>query len=132
MSAVVKNLDVEQGATYEFGFFWMKAAAVQGDDPVPYDLSGAVVRMQIRKNQQAELLVDASSDTGTPPMITLGGATGRIDVRLTALATSALTLKTAAYDLEVEMADGTVRRLLKGAVTIDPNITQSVGEPVLS
>ena len=40
-------------------------------------------------------------------------------------------VKSAYYDLEITLASGTTYRLLQGRVTVDPNITQDAGDPVL-
>lgn len=135
MTAVVRDLYIEQGATFAFGFTWCR----ESDPPVlppqaglPYDLTGAEVRMQIRTRAGAIMQISASS-TGPSPMIMLGGpavggvfdpTNGRIDVVIPDTATDLLTAPKARYDLEIKMADGTVRRLLQGEVIIDPNITQ--------
>lgn len=127
MSAVNVPIEIEQGATFFMSFIWANDA--EGTEPI--DLTGVTARMQIRKTQQEAPLIDALS-TGGSPMITLGGATGVIDIKIPATATSVLTLKSALYDLEAVMANGDVYRVIEGAVTIKPNITQATGEPVLT
>lgn len=132
MTAVVRPLKIEQGATFTLGFVWHQAGPVVDGEVTPgdpYDLTGWVARMQIRKAQQSPALVDASSTNGK---ITLGGATGRIDVKLTDEDTDLLTTKTALYDLELENPTGDVFRLLQGPVTVDPNITQEADDPIVS
>ena len=134
MTAVPRPLYIEQGATFTTGFNWHR----ESDPPTfpatagaAYDLTGCVVRMQLRKNQQSPIILAASSD-GENPAITLGGVTGRIDIKLTDEMTDQVTTKSAQYDLEVQMANGDVHRLLEGSVTISPNITQVELDPVLS
>jgi hypothetical protein len=130
MTATNRPLYIEQGATFTLGFNWHRegptvdGVATPGD---PYDLTGWVARMQFRKSQQAPALVSATSTD----KITLGGVTGRIDVKLTDEDTDALTTRSCLYDLELESPTGDVHRLLEGAVTISPNITQDVDDPVL-
>ena len=133
MTAVTKAFYIEQGATFSFGFNWHREsepATVPPTAGVAYDVTGCVARMQIRKNQQGVTLVDASS-AGVTPAITLGGLTGRIDVKLTDEMTDLLILKNSVYDLEIQMVNGDVHRLLEGAVTVSPNITQVPGDPVI-
>jgi hypothetical protein len=129
MVAAKKDLYIEQGATFELSFVWHEGTAEAPGDP--RDLTGAEARMQIRKSQQSAALLTATS-TGEDPKITLGGTEGTVDLLLTDEDTDTLTSKQALYDLEVELADGKVYRLLQGKVTVDPNITQMPEDPVVS
>lgn len=135
MTAVVRDLYIEQGATFTFGFTWCREADPPTDPPSagePYDITGAEVRMQIRQSHRSPILIDATS-AGLTPMIKLGGTAdpavfdltnGRIDVVLPDVATDLLVIPNAKYDLEIEMPNGSVRRLLQGSVTVNSNITQ--------
>lgn len=128
MTAVTKNLYIEQGATWSMSFAWLNSELVDGvvvpGDPHEDELTGATVRMQIRKSQGAPVLVDATTVNGK---ITTTPATGRITVKLSDEDTDLLSSKSAQYDLEVEDAAGDVYRLLQGSVTVSPNITQEGG-----
>lgn len=144
MTAAARNLTIEQGATFTLGFAWHRAGpevdgvVTPGD---PYDLTGCTARMQIRKKQgEAPLVTATSEDASTPEAIAagagrivLGGETGRIDITLTDADTDLLVVKAAVYDLEIvwPLQSGELRprvdRLLKGSVTVDPNITQATG-----
>ena len=126
MTAVTKPLYIEQGVTFTTGFNWYRESTVTPGTPGdPYDLTGATARMQIRKKAgDPTVLVDASTENGK---IVLGGTTGRVDIVLTDADTEALTVKTAAYDLKLALADGTTHRLLQGPVTVSPDVT--VGTP---
>lgn len=153
MVAVNRALYIEQGTTYEFGFTWhhegpvVDGVVTPGD---PHDLTGWAVRMQIRKAQQAQAIVDATStngkiiigstglDSGGLP-VERGDAAevkdptnGRIDIILSDDDTDMLTLSSAKYDLEVESPSGRVYRLLEGSVTVSPNITQEITDPVVT
>jgi hypothetical protein len=133
MTAAVRNLsDVEQGATYHFGFTWHRADPDNPGSPGdPYDLTGCTARMQIRKKVGEPVLVSATSlNSGDGAgRIVLGGVTGRIDVTLTDQDTMLLTEKKAVYDLEIEwpIQAGELRprvdRLLQGQVLVEPNVT---------
>jgi len=103
---------------------------------VAYDLTGAVVRMQIRATQGSPVLVDAST-VGVDPMITIGDPPtgGRIDIRFPATITDQMVAmpdplgryfgrSDALYDLEVVLPNGDVHRILQGPVIISANITQ--------
>lgn len=132
MTATKYDLYIEQGATFKLDFFWYQENAVTPDTPGdPYDLTGCTARMQIRTVQQGTLQLDATTENGK---IVLGNTTGRITVVASAEDTAAMTKAKSAYDLEVVFA-GTppvVYRILEGSVTLSPNITQTVGEPVVS
>lgn len=132
MTATPKDLYIEQGATWRFGFNWhhegppdANGQPTAGD---PYDLTGWTIRMQVRKSQQSPVIVDASTTNGKITTIPLEG---RIDVKLTDEDTDMLTTRSALYDLEAEDSSGDVYRLLQGRVTVDPNITQTGTEPVV-
>lgn len=131
MAAVVEDLDIEQGATFEFVFEWVNVDD-DGNEIGPVDMTGWTARMQVRKTQQAPPLVTLTSEVGGG--ITLGGADGVVELLLTDQQTDLITQK-ALYDLEakepVELG-GKVHRLLKGKVTPDPNITQDDDDPVVT
>ena len=126
MSATKVDLTIEQGATYTLGFTWAKDD--NGAPGEPMDLTGSVIRMQIRKSQQAPVLVEALS-TGPNPMITHGGPTGRIQVKIPADSTNLLNTKVAQYDLEAVLPNTDIYRVIEGKVTVSPNITQLPDEP---
>lgn len=148
MTAAPKDITIEQGATFTLGWNWHR----EGDpDPVtgeptpgdPYDLTGCVARMQIRKKQGDPVLLTATSEpvpaddperaaaiAAGAGRIRLGTTDGRIDIELTDEDTDLLSSRNAAYDFEIEwpIQAGQIRprvdRLLQGTVTVDPNVTQ--------
>lgn len=122
----VQNLLIPQGHTYFMSFVWANDPA--GTQPV--DLTNATIRMQIRRAQQQTLMLEARSD-GDAPMITHGGDTGLVEVTLTDEATTMLSSRKCKYDIEVTMPDGATYRMMQGDVTVDPNITQEAGEPIV-
>lgn len=147
MVAAVVNFDVEQGATFNTGFFYYEPQRDSSGDVIldsdgrpvpdltaPFDFTGCSARMQIRRKvADVEALVTATS-LADPEQggqrIVLGGGTGRVDIELTDLDTMQLTGKSAVYDLEIEwpIKPGQLRphveRILKGTFTIDPNTTR--------
>ena len=130
MPAVNETLHIEQGATYEHpSFSWHYDDPDNPGNPGdPIDLTGAVVRMQIRKGQQTPVLVEATSDADSP-YITVDGPAGTITIKLPADETNKLSVAEPKYDLEVVLPGGDVFRLLEGSVEVSPNITQVSGEP---
>jgi hypothetical protein len=126
MSAEDVPISIEQGATWGLGFTWHEEGPVVDGEVTagdPHDLTGWTARMQIRKKVGEPVLAEATTENGK---ITLGGATGRVDIKLSPADTDAIGEKTAKYDLELEDPAGDVYRLLEGAVTISPNITRDV------
>lgn len=117
MAAFKLSLKIDQGATFTKVVTWKT-----GKPPVPVDLTGATARMQIRATLEApEVLLELTTTNGG---ITLGGVDGTVTLRIEATATAALTWRTGVYDLEVEFADHTVRRLLSGGVSVSPEVTR--------
>lgn len=115
MSAGILNLVIEQGATFRRVLTWSIAG-------VAVNLTGYTARMQVRADYDAAPILSLTSDPGGG--ITLGGSAGTITVLASASLTAALTPGAYLYDLELESADGTVTRLLKGQATVDPEVTK--------
>lgn len=124
MTAVTRDLAIEQGATFRLAFTWCQSGGVDGTGtPIagtPYDLTGCSARMQIRKSYSTPVLVAIVTDDG----ITLGGTDGTVTIDISAARTDALNVKTGRYDLEIEFPSGDVYRVLEGAVTVSPNVTK--------
>lgn len=135
MTAQTVPLTIEQGATFQKSFTWCFPGPDENTPGPPHDLTGYVGRMQIRKKQKDPVLVDASTTNGRLVFgIPQGGGVadltnGRIMINLSDDDTDLLTSKSAVYDLEVEDSNGVVYRLLKGPVTVDPNVTQEIEDP---
>jgi hypothetical protein len=116
VAASTYNLLIEQGATFTLSLVWRDS---EGD---AVDLTGYSARMQVRPSVTSEdVLLTLDSDGNG---ITLGGNTGAVAVLATAAQTELIAAKRGVYDLELEAADGTVTRLLQGAVTISPEVTR--------
>ena len=133
MSAGIHNIYIEQGATWTLTLQWAGSAVVNPDLSVtvsdPVNITGYIGRMQIRKKQGDPALVTATTANGK---ITLVGATGTVSIKLTAEDTDLLTMKSRLYDLELESPSGNVYRVLQRSVTVSPNITQDVSDPIVS
>ena len=131
MIAGVYNLTIEQGST--FG----RLIAIEQPDLVTdptgqtfenFDLSGFTARMDVRR----------TIDTATP-MITLTTENGRIainpsiagnatrnnEISLSITAADTATITTSGvYDLEIISAGGTVSKVIRGDVTLIPEVTR--------
>jgi hypothetical protein len=114
MPATTWRIIIEQGATWRFRL------TIAGRD-----LTGCTARMQIREVYASPTpLLDLTSDPAAG--ITIDGPAGTITVEISAAQTAALAgvHRGGVYDLELESPDGTVERLLKGDVLIDPEVTR--------
>lgn len=125
MVAAKRDLFIEQGATFTFVFRWMKQFELE--EPVPVDLTGYKARMQIRKSQGTPVFIEATTENS---FITVEDALdGKVKLYLPALETDKLTTSPLVYDVEMVEPNGDVHRVLKGKVTVDPNITQESTDP---
>ncbi len=118
MTASKLKLTIEQGATFSQPITW-KA----GNPAAPVDLTGCTARMQIRPTiPSSTVYASLTTENGG---ITLGGTAGTVLLTMTAVQTAALGFTTAVYDVEVAWADGTVRRIVYGPVTLSPEVTRA-------
>ena len=131
MIAGIYNITIEQGST-----FGRLVSIEQPDlitDPTgatfePFDLSGHTARMHIRRTIET-----------TTPMITLTTENGRIAINpnivdsptnnneislsITAADTAIIT-SSGVYDLEIISTSGTVSKVIRGDVTLIPEVTR--------
>lgn len=149
MTAWVRDIYIEQGATFPLGFVLHELVLdndgeiVKDSDgnPVlgdPRDLTGCTARMQIRpKVKSEEVLVEATSGAitqdnpnGQRIVLQAGNVTGRIDIVLTDLDTDKVDIAKSVYDLEIvyPLDVGELRpfteRILQGTVTCNLNVTR--------
>jgi hypothetical protein len=116
MAAATYDFTIEQGATLLKAITWKDS---NGD---PVDLTGYVARMQVRPSATSEdVLLDLSTDNGG---LQLTPSSGVVTITASAEDTAALDWRKGKYDLELESADGTVTRLLKGVITVSREITR--------
>src|SRR2546421_629075 len=92
-----------------------------GSPPAPVDLTGCTAKLQAR-DVLGNLKVDISTTANANGSITLGGAAGTIAVYISHAAT-ALAADDYLYDLQITLANGDVRTLVNGTVTILPEQT---------
>lgn len=118
MPAQTVDLDIEQGSTFTRDFQW-----VLSDGVTPRDITGYVLRMQIRSAQKSPAIVSLTSVASAGITIT-DAVNGRFTIKITDEQTDMFAVASAKYDLEVEFPTGDVKRLMQGSVAIDPNITQ--------
>jgi hypothetical protein len=116
MTAVQRDIVIEQGATFTLPLVWKVKAT-----GLPIDITGYTARMHVREtHESSDTLIELSSPSDG---ITLGGANGTIDVLIDASETAALTPGTGVYDLEL-VNGSVVHRIIEGAVVITPEVTR--------
>lgn len=111
-------LEVYKGATFRRNFTW--TADPEGANPI--DITGATARMQFRENvASSDIVAELTTENGG---ITLGGATGEIELYLSNTDTTAITPQNGVYDLEIVMPDGDVNRLMEGTAVFVDEVTR--------
>jgi hypothetical protein len=121
MAAKVEDIIIEQGATFR------RLLTIRDSLGVLIDIADWAFRGQIRTSATS---VDVIADF----TFTDGAGTGEKNIELDALTTEAIVTtgeKYSAftklwYDVEAELLDGTVYRLLNGLVQVSPEITRDV------
>lgn len=110
---------MEQGESFDV----LLRLREQGGSGSPLDLTGYMVRMQIRESVDApEPLVSlTSSPTGG---IIVDGPAGTISISIDDGATSGWTWRYGVYSIEIESPAGKVKRILKGEVTLDREVVR--------
>lgn len=126
MTAAVKDLDIEQGATWRVTFNLTDKATT-----LPIDITGFIFRGNIKKIASATSEVLASFVfTPVAPL-----TDGKVLVELPADVSSGLAISGASYasitsyPYDMEMVDplGTVTRLMNGKVKFSPEVTTTSG-----
>lgn len=137
MSPLVQDLNVVQGATFDFEFRWQLAEQVGGEwVPGPGRPVGHMTaRLHVRKSLKSPVLLDASTENG---LIILGQGTaeddpetGRIRFLWPGIETMKIDVTSSVYDFELYDADETPMRtyqLIRGRVVTILNVTRE-GEP---
>lgn len=119
MAAAVKNLLIEQGATFRL-VLRIRDKATQA----AVDLTGYSARMHVRATvASTSTLIEATTANGK---IVITPSTGVITVTLSATETTALSFTSAVYDLETEdsSSPAVVKRRLQGTVTLSKEVTR--------
>ena len=87
----------------------------------PYVLTNHTARMQVRRTiESATPLITLTTENGR---ISLNGASGLINLSITAADTAAIT-SSGVYDLEIISSNGLVSRVIQGTFTLSPEVTR--------
>jgi hypothetical protein len=124
MPAAIKNLLIEQGATFQWTLLF-PVNAKQPNGP-KLDLTGYTARMHVRPEiASATILIDlTSSVVSIAGGILITPLAGRMDIEISDVLTSALSFEKAVYDLELVQPDGKVLRIFKGSVSLSLEVTR--------
>ncbi len=117
MTAGVYDIVILQGADFSLSLVWKDSSGNV------IDITGYDARMDIRETKESDTIIKTLSVTGGE--ITITGASGQIDLALTAAVTDAFDFDDAVYDLEIISASGTVTRLMEGEVSLNREVTRS-------
>lgn len=107
------NFTMYQGATLGKQIIIKEAGVVR-------NITGFTARMQIRDKYTGALIVDMTTANSK---LVVTGASGRIDMVLSAVETMTFNFSIGLYDLEI--INGTnVERVLQGEITLSKNVTR--------
>lgn len=116
MNPAEYDLTIYQGKTFTKTLILKDSA---GD---VIDFTGAEVRMQVRPSYGSDTkLVDLTEANGR---VSTTPASGQIDLLISATDTAAMSISGGVYDIEIEYADGVVDGILRGSVTLVPEVTR--------
>lgn len=108
----VYPLSIYQGDTYR----WSVRVWADTDKSEPVDLNGVEVKAEIRDQPGGRTIVPIECAVEHPNKITM---------QLAADASANVPRPSAVWDLQLTYADGVVRTLLAGVVTVTPAVTDS-------
>lgn len=118
MAAFKVPLKIDQGATFRKLVTWKT-----GTPAVAVDLTNCTARMHVRSEVKSPIvLLDLTTANGG---IALGNVAGTVEIYLSDEQTAAIAWAGAVYDLEIEFANGEVRRLLQGTISVSPEVTRA-------
>lgn len=110
------NFKINQGASVLKPFVW------KDKNGVPVDLTGYLVRMQVRQSASSdEILFEATTANGR---FVLGPDPGMFTLTLTAEQTSLIEWRRGKYDIELVSSSGFVTRLLYGVIEVSREVTR--------
>lgn len=120
------DFTIEQGATYRDSFTWRVDDGSSPPTGPIVDLAGCTARMHVRTTISAPdpPLLSLTTAVNGGITLTAGAASPNIQWVITDAQTSALNFTSAVYDLELILSNGDVKRLLKGTVTLDKEVTR--------
>lgn len=117
-----ENLEIYAGTTYKKTFQWLTGNPTT---PVVMDITGCSMRMQLRsKINEPAVIIELT--TANNRIRILDAINGIFQLYLTDTETSALSFKTAVYDLEIQDTHNEVVRFVEGIVILHPEVTRHI------
>ena len=112
MTAATYDLVIDQGSDFAIDLTITEAGSAK-------NLTGYSGRAQVRSTHAA------SSTSATFSVTIVNASTGQLKMEMTAATSGALAAGRYVYDLEIHTANNaTVKRLIQGSVTINPEVTR--------
>jgi len=126
MLAGVYNITIEQGST--FGRLISLEQPDLAADPTgatfeEYDLSGHTARMQIRRTVESTSTMLSLTTANGGIVINPGTPDNEIEIIISAANTATLTTD-GVYDLEIINSAGAVSKVIRGTITLIPEVTR--------
>lgn len=126
MIAGIYNLTIEQGSTFVRLISLEQpdlAADPTGATFQPYLLNGHTARMQIRRTVESSTTMLSLTSPSNGIIISPGAPENELSITISAAVTATLT-SSGVYDLEIVDAGGLVSKVLRGTVTLIPEVTR--------
>jgi hypothetical protein len=101
---------IHQGAT------WSMSLTVSDENGAAKNLTGYTGKCQFREEPGGTVLQEVT--------VSITGATGKVDLSLTAAQTAAFEFTQCFYDVLIKSGGGTVTYLVKGTITVTPRISR--------
>jgi|TARA_B100001094_G_C18079581_1_gene744435 hypothetical protein len=112
MTAATYDLVIDQGSDFAIDLTITEAGSAK-------NLTGYSGRAQVRSTHAA------SSTSATFSVTIVNASTGQLKMEMTAATSGGLAAGRYVYDLEIHTANNaTVKRLIQGSVTINPEVTR--------
>lgn len=110
------QIKIKQGSEFERFITW------KDKNNIPIDVTNYTAKLHIRNkiSNSSILLLELTTENGG---ITLGGADGKITLKINAATSSAFTWIEGVYDLELISPIGYTLRILEGRVNINAEVT---------
>lgn len=119
MPAIVHDLTIEQGASYEKHFGIRQGSS---ETSPAADLTGYSARMHIREEiDSTEVLIELTTENGR---IDIEPLTGIVTLMIDAEDTAALSFDVGVYDLEL-VSGSFVKRVARGKVSLSKEVTRN-------
>lgn len=115
--AAVHNIVIQRGTTFEFSVTYKT-----GKPLLPVNLTGCLIRCQFREEYESTAIL--AEFTILNGKVTMEPLLGKIKLRAEAQETTTYTWASAVYDIEIVFLDGTVRRPIRGKITIEDEVTR--------